>query len=131
MEFNEHRQSAPDQITLNVHEYTPEVFETMIRYLYLGESNVNSNDLVDLLNLCQEYLLPGMKQAIEHVFAEQLTLDLFVDVYMLTKAFDCRFLKDRLVAFGATNIADLRRRALLSQIDREDQLAIIRASKTK
>ena len=72
-----------------------------------------------------------MKQAIEHVFAEQLTLDLFVDVYMLTKAFDCRFLKDRLVAFGATNIADLRRRALLSQIDREDQLAIIRASKTK
>lgn len=55
----------------------------MIDYLYLGEARVNSNDLVSLLQLCQEYILPGMKQAIEHIFAAQLTHDLFIDIYMV------------------------------------------------
>ena len=70
-------------------EHPPEIFEVMIEFLYLGEAKVNSNDLVDLLNLCQEYLLPTMKQAIEHVFADQLTIALFHDIYMVMKAFDC------------------------------------------
>ena len=45
---------------LAVHEYTPEVFEAMIKFMYLGECLVSSDDLVDLLNLCQEYLLPSI-----------------------------------------------------------------------
>lgn len=102
------------EITLSVHDYTPEVFGAMIRFLYLGETKINSNDLVDLLNLCQEYLLQGMKQAIEHVFADQLTADLFVDVYMLTKAFDLRYLKERVLAYGAANRAELLQKNLLA-----------------
>lgn len=42
----------------------------VIDFIYLGSTRVNSNDLVDLLALCQEYLLVGMKQAIEYVFAQ-------------------------------------------------------------
>lgn len=70
MEFNEARHSQLAEIVLDVHDYSQEVFEAMIRFLYLGETKLNSNNLVDLLNLCQEYLLPAMKQAIEHVFAD-------------------------------------------------------------
>jgi len=116
------------EITLSVHDYTPKVFGAMIEYLYLGETRINSNDLVDLLNLCQEYLLQGMKQAIEHVFAEQLNTDLFVDVYMLTKAFDLRYLKERVIAFGAANKATLAQKNLLNQLDKEDVIAISRAA---
>ena len=59
-----------NEVTLTIRDHTPDVFEAMIRFLYLGEAKVNSNDLVDLLELCQEYLLTGMKQAIEHIFAD-------------------------------------------------------------
>lgn len=120
MEFNEAQQSGLSDVTLNVHEYTPEVFTAMLKFIYLGEAQVNSNDLVDLLNLCQEYLLPAMKQAIEHVFAEQLNVELFVDIYMVAKAFDCRFLKERVIAFGIANKAALRQKQMLEQLDKAD-----------
>ena len=55
-----------------------------------------------------------MKQAIEHVFADQLTVDLFVDIYMVTKAFDCRYLKERVVAFAVSNFMALRQKGLLT-----------------
>ena len=129
MEFNQAQQSELAEVTLNVHEYTPEVFGAMIKYLYLGETQINSNDLVDLLNLCQEYLLPGMKQAIEHVFADQLTIELFVDVYMLTKAFDLRYLQERILAFGVANRAELLKRHLLEKLDKDDILAINKAAR--
>ena len=61
MEFNSARNSQLDEVVIDVHEYSKEVFEAMIKFLYLGETNINSNDLVDMLNLSQEYLLPCMK----------------------------------------------------------------------
>ena len=92
----------------------------MIDFIYLGHARINSNDLVDLLALCQEYLLVGMKQAIEHVFASQLNLDLFMDIYMLTRAFDCRQLKESVVNFAVANYQGLRQKGLLTQMDRDD-----------
>jgi len=61
-----------------------------------------------------------MKQAIEHVFAEQLNLDLFIDIYMVARAFDCRFLKERVLAFGIANKAVLRQKQMLEQLDKAD-----------
>ena len=50
IEFNQaHKKEA--EIVIEVHDYTKDVFEVMIKFLYLGETKVNSNDLVDLLNL--------------------------------------------------------------------------------
>ena len=49
MEFNQLSQHESGEVTLKIHEYTPEVFEAMIQFLYLGETKINSNDLVDLL----------------------------------------------------------------------------------
>ena len=61
-----------------------------------------------------------MKQAIEHVFAEKLSIELFIDIYMLTKAFDCQHLKERVLSFGIANKTALRQKALLTQLDKED-----------
>ena len=131
LEFNEAQQSHQNEITLNVQEYSKEVFEAMIKFLYLGETKVNSNDLVDLLNLCQEYLLPGIKQAIEHVFADQLNMELFIDIYMLAKAFDLRFLKYTLMNFAANNRQALMQKQLLTQLDKDDLRAINRIAQNK
>ena len=70
-----------------------------------------------------------MKQAIEHVFADQLTIELFVDVYMLTKAFDLRYLQERILAFGVANRAELLKRHLLEKLDKDDILAINKAAR--
>ena len=61
-----------------------------------------------------------MKQAIEHVFAEKLSIELFIDIYMLTRAFDCQYLKERVISFGIANKTALRQKALLTQLDKED-----------
>ena len=96
------------ETVLTVREYSQAVVQAMIDFIYLGTAKINSNDLVDLLGLCQEYLLVNMKQAIEHVFAEQLTVDLFLDIYMLTRAYDCNRLKDSVVSFAVANYQALR-----------------------
>jgi len=44
----------------------------MLEFFYLGETKLNSNDLVDMLRLCEEYLLPGIKMAIEQEFIKNL-----------------------------------------------------------
>ena len=112
---------AEDEPTiLTVREHSLQDVQAMVDFIYLGKARVNSNDLVDLLSLCQEYLLVGMKQAIEHVFASQLTLDLFLDIYMLTRAFDCRQLKESCVSFAVANYQGLRQKGLLAQLDRDD-----------
>ena len=49
-----------------------------------------------------------MRQAVEHVFADQLTVDLFIDIYMLTRAFDCKHLKDSVISYAAANMQALR-----------------------
>ena len=46
---------------LTVREHSLQDVQAMVDFIYLGKARVNSNDLVDLLSLCQEYLLVGMK----------------------------------------------------------------------
>ena len=117
------------ETVLTVREYSQAVVQAMIDFIYLGSAKINSNDLVDLLGLCQEYLLVNMQQAIEHVFAEQLTVDLFLDIYMLTRAYDCNRLKDSVVSFAVANYQALRQKGLLVQMDRDDQLLVSKALK--
>ena len=76
----------------------------MIDFMYLGTAKINSNDLVDLLELCQEYILPQLKQALEQVFIGNISLDSFLDIYLVAKAFECTKLRERLLEFGRANV---------------------------
>jgi len=46
-------QQSSTLIRQEVHEYSPKLFQTMVDFLYLSEIAINSNDLVDMLHLCQ------------------------------------------------------------------------------
>jgi hypothetical protein len=68
--------------------------------MYTGEISMNSNDLIDLLQLCQEYLVPKLKQSIEIVFSENISIDNFADLMMVSRAYDALHLRKNLIAFG-------------------------------
>ena len=95
-------------IVHQVKEHPPSVFKAMLEFFYLGETKLNSNDLVDMLNLCEEYLLPGIKMAIEQEFIKNLKVENFYDVYMIAKGFSCTVLLDKVVEFGYINVWALR-----------------------
>lgn len=46
---------------------------------------------------------------------------------MLTRAFDCRVLKENVIRFAVNNLQALRQKGLLVQLDSEDQLLIKKA----
>ena len=80
----------------------------MLEFFYLGETKINSNDLVDMLNLSEEYLLPGIKMAIEQEFIRNLKIENFYDIYMISKGFSCSVLLDKVIEFGRINVWPLR-----------------------
>ena len=41
--------------------YQKKTIENMLAYFYTGECEIESNDLVETLELCQEYLIPEFK----------------------------------------------------------------------
>lgn len=51
-----------------------------------------------------------------------------MDIYMLAKAFDLRFLKERLIGFGGQNRLALQQKQLLLKLDRADLQAIQKAA---
>ena len=77
--------------------------------MYKGEVQLNSNDLIDLLQLCQEYILPKLKQSIEIVFSENISMENFADLMMLSRAYDAANLRKNLIIFGKQNLLSLQR----------------------
>ena len=95
-------------LTHTVHDYPVELFQVMLDYFYLGQATVNSDDLVSLLSLCQEYILPNLKLAIETIFASNLDVENFLDTYLIAKAYECNLLKQKVIDFGKENLQKLK-----------------------
>ena len=55
------------ETVLEITDYPPSVFRAMLEFFYLGTTKVNSKELIDILYLCEEYILPVLKQAVETV----------------------------------------------------------------
>lgn len=48
------------------------LIKKMLEFFYLGEAKINSMYLIDMLNLCDEYLLPGIKMVVEQELIKNL-----------------------------------------------------------
>ena len=100
----EHSETDSDALlTHTVHDFSPDLFQAMIAFFYLGEASVSSDDLIDLLQLSQQYLLSKLKLALEKIFVENIDKSNLVDTYMVAKAFECNYLKQKLQQFGEEN----------------------------
>ena len=84
------------------------MIKKMLEFFYLGETKMNSIHLIDMLNLCDEYLLPGIKMVVEQELVKNLRQDNYHDMYMIAKGYGCLILMEKLVEFGRTNVWALR-----------------------
>ena len=103
LEFTEGSGASTDLIRHKVNDYSPELFQVMVDFIYLGEARVCSDDMTDLLQMCQQFFLVKLKLALETVFAENLDKNNLLDTLMVAKAFDCNYLKQRLEQFAEEN----------------------------
>ncbi len=51
----------------------------MLDYFYTGTCDFNSDALLDLIELCQEYLLPDLRQLLESVLFKNVDFENFGD----------------------------------------------------
>ena len=49
------------ETVLEITDYHADVFRAMLEYLYLGSTQIFSKDLIEILYLCEEYILPSLK----------------------------------------------------------------------
>ena len=70
MEFNkimadrgnlEEEKSDKRETVLEITDYKSDTFKAMLEFLYLGQTQVFSKDLIEILYLCEEYILPSLK----------------------------------------------------------------------
>lgn len=79
----------------------------MVQYFYLGSCQINSNDIVEMLEMCQEYMLNDLKKNLEQLLSGNIDADNFVDNIEIARAFDCNSLKEELYLFGQKNFKTL------------------------
>ena len=98
-------------IKQEIQDHSPVVFRAMIDFMYLPEVSIDSNDMIDILDLCREYILPKLKQAVEIVFSENIDYNNFADLMQLSRAFDMDHLRRALIIYGKQNYLELKRNA--------------------
>ena len=97
----------------------------MLEFFYLGKTKLDSNCLVEMLSLCEEYLLHGLKMAVEQEFINNLKEENYYDIYMIAKGFSCSVLLDKVIEFGRINAWPLRQSGVLKKLDKEDRVKIL------
>lgn len=76
----------------------------MLDFAYEGECRIGSEHLVDLLDMANQFLLADLKHTCEELLIKNVSTENFLDTYMVSKGFDCMWLRDQLMTWGRTNL---------------------------
>lgn len=106
--------------TFEIDDFSRRAFSAMLDFFYTGECSFYSSDLLDMLELCRQYLLPDLRQVLEQVIITNLDLDNFAETFDVAKSFDCKVLREALYLYGRKNYQELYRRGQLKNLSRDD-----------
>jgi hypothetical protein len=106
-------------------DFSHGLLEQMLKFIYTGAAQLDSSELIDLLDLSHQYLLPKLKHSIELVLSQNISIETYYDTYTVAKAFDCIQLKENLVNFGIPNVKELRNKLVLGKLDTADQRVLM------
>ncbi|CDW89187.1 UNKNOWN [Stylonychia lemnae] len=112
------------KLTSSIDHFSYKTFQVMKRYFYLGELEFDSNDLIEMLELCQEYLLYDVKQLIEHLMVKNVDIENFADYMHLCRVFDCKILKEFLFYFSKKNYQQLKNKGSFKTLQRDEWMVI-------
>eukprot|EP00878_Enallax_costatus_P007491 GHUV01007846.1.p1 GENE.GHUV01007846.1~~GHUV01007846.1.p1 ORF type:complete len:543 (+),score=179.67 GHUV01007846.1:941-2569(+) len=77
-----------------------ETFTTMMRYIYVGSVEVETEQAMPLLQAADQYLLEGLKRLCEATLAQSLTVENLADVWAASEDFCAPQLAKRCVLFA-------------------------------
>ena len=96
----------------------------MLDFFYTRACDFDSDTLVDMFEMCQEYLLPDLRQLLEGVVLKNLDAENFFDTILLTRKYDLKNLREALYLYGRKNYQDLYRKGVLKNLSKEEYAMI-------
>ncbi|KAK1373024.1 ARM REPEAT PROTEIN INTERACTING WITH ABF2-like [Heracleum sosnowskyi] len=84
-----------------------EVFELMLRYIYVGSVHVSLDVAYDLLKAADKYLLYELKRQCEHTIAQDISVENVSRTYELSLALNASSLRDNCLVFVLEKFNDL------------------------
>lgn len=106
--------------TLHIERYSPQCIKALIDYFYTGHCELDSNDIVEMFNICQEYMLPDLRQLLEQIMVGNLDMDNFPDCIQLARDYECKILREALYMYGRKNYNELYRKGQLKTLNKEE-----------
>ncbi|KAK2648303.1 hypothetical protein Ddye_015792 [Dipteronia dyeriana] len=85
-----------------------DVFELMMRFIYTGSVDVNTEIAPDLLRAADQYLLEGLKRLCEFAIAQDITVENVPLMYELSEAYNATTLRQSCILFILDQFDELR-----------------------
>lgn len=98
--MQQQKKKEQDFSEIKILNYPFELIDEIVKYFYLGQCKVNSNDIYTMLEICQEYLIDDLKQLIEMKLIKNIDNDNFRDNMQLARTFECNILREALYLYG-------------------------------
>jgi len=70
--------------------------------------------------MSHKYLVGSLKACVEKIFAENISVENYIDTYMVARGFECAYLQDQLLEFGQKNLQQLRTSSVFQKLDQKD-----------
>lgn len=110
--------------TFDIDSFPSTSFSAMIEFFYTGSCDFDSDSLLDLFEMCQEYLLPDLRQLLESVVQKNVDFENFFDTILLTRKYDLKNLREALFLFGRKNYQELYRKGALKNLSKDEYASI-------
>ena len=106
--LNFNQEDAMSQIsqnfrTFDIDSFPSSSFSAMIEFFYTGSCEFDSDSLIDMFEMCQEYLLPDLRQILESVVLKNVDSENFFDTILLARKYDLKNLREALYLYGRKN----------------------------
>jgi len=113
-------ESTTNTQEVEIHEQSSKVFQVIVEYLYTGKTEVNSDDIIEILEACREFFIQDLKLLLEKVLIYNIQIDNFQDSLDIAKAFECSQLREAVLDFGKKNYAELYRKGGLKGLTQKE-----------
>ncbi|XP_057432345.1 ARM REPEAT PROTEIN INTERACTING WITH ABF2-like [Lotus japonicus] len=100
-------ESGAEDEEIPIQDIKWDVFESMMRFIYTDQLNVNLSIALDLLKVADQFLLDGLKCQCEKVISAFLSLDNVVQTFNLSGLSRATRLRDECIMFVLKQIQEL------------------------
>eukprot|EP00347_Sterkiella_histriomuscorum_P013186 403365679 len=114
-----------------IDHFTYRVMNSVVNYFYTGTLDFESDDIIELLELCQEYLLYDVKQLLEQTMIKNIDNENFAETMQVVRAFDCKILREALFLHAKKNYQTLYSKGGFKSLKKDEWTTIKEMAKVQ